>query len=290
GALSRVTVAALTAALVATGTSAVAADNPGGPGNKSATTKTAAAKSDISAEYRTLHGVSGGSLYEYIPDNDGGYGSRRFFEGGWENVVDATQADNDGDGLSDDRWVRDNTGLLMYESREAGGLRIGGGWNIYDKVFSPGNLGGAAGADLLARDKAGALWLYLGYGDGRVAQRAKVGDGWNIYDHIAGLDDVSGDAKDDVVAVDTSGVLWLHQGTGNHEAPFKPRVRVGGGWGVYNDIVGVGDLDSDGINDLAARDKAGALWRYSGTGSATAPYAPRVQIGTGGWNTYRLIF
>ncbi|SEL36216.1 hypothetical protein SAMN05414137_1081, partial [Streptacidiphilus jiangxiensis] len=35
---------------------------------------------------------------------------------------------------------------------------------------------------------------------------------------------------------DASGVLWLYQGTGNPAAPFKSRVRVGGGWNTYNTL------------------------------------------------------
>ncbi|KAF2774605.1 hypothetical protein [Streptomyces sp. OM5714] len=40
--------------------------------------------------------------------------------------------------------------------------------------------------------------------------------------------------------------------------------------------------------DLVARDSAGVLWLYRGTGSASAPYAARTKIG-GGWNTYNVL-
>ncbi len=167
---------------------------------------------------------------------------------------------------------------------------IGNGWNIYNRVLSAGNLGGAAADDLLARDSSGVLYLYLGYGTGKLTSRYKVGSGWNIYTDITGKGDLTGDGKDDIVAKDSSGVLWLYKGTGDYKAPFTSRTKIGGGWNTYNSIVSVGDIDLDGITDLVARDTTGALYLYKGTGNASAPFASRVKIGSGGWNTYRLLF
>ncbi|GAA1349273.1 hypothetical protein [Streptomyces beijiangensis] len=41
--------------------------------------------------------------------------------------------------------------------------------------------------------------------------------------------------------------------------------------------------------ELLARDKAGVLWLYKGTGRASAPYAARTRTG-GGWSQYNQIF
>ncbi|MEU1434725.1 hypothetical protein ABZ438_11585 [Streptomyces sp. NPDC005786] len=46
-----------------------------------------------------------------------------------------------------------------------------------------------------------------------------------------------------------------------------------------------GDLTGDGRADATARDAAGVLWLYKGTGSPTAPFVSRSRIGAG-WNTY----
>ncbi|MEU5158883.1 VCBS repeat-containing protein [Streptomyces sp. NPDC020875] len=307
GALSRVTVAALTAALVATGTSAVAADNPG---NTQGTQSTAAAvaadlaeakkqkapvsgrsvaKASAAAEYRWLNGVSGGNVYDYAPNGTGGYDAREFVTDGWNAIKNAQQADHDADGVIDGIWIWDSTGYLAHAS-EAGATNVGGGWNTFNKVMSPGNLGGAASADLLARDSSGNLYLYLGYSNGKVAPRAKIGTGWNIYSQIAGVGDLTDDGKADIITADKSGVLWIHPGTGDYKKPFSARVKIGGGWNTFNNLVGVGDLDFDGRSDIVARDKAGALYRYSGTGITKAPFKPMVKIGTSGWNTYRLMF
>ncbi len=298
-ALARATAAALTAALVATGAgSAVAADGPGRSASKAPVDVKAsdASKFSTSAEedYAPINGLYGvdsaGDMWAYVPNGEGGLDSRLYNGYGWENSRFITQVDHDADGFSDGIW--DVTGSQLYYTEWGTDqqLFVGNGWNIYDRLLSTGNLGGAAADDLLARDKSGVLYLYLGYGNGKLTQRYRVGGGWNAYTHITGKGDLTGDGKDDIVAKDKSGVLWLYKGTGNYKAPFTSRTRIGGGWNTYNNIVSVGDIDIDGITDLVARDKNGALYLYKGTGNAASPYKSRVKIGSGGWNTYRLMF
>ncbi|MEU9520590.1 VCBS repeat-containing protein [Streptomyces sp. NPDC048224] len=302
-ALARATAAALTAALVATGaSSAVAADGPGAataPRHQldvkpSGGEKFAASALPGDAQINPLFGVDGkGDLWSYDPDFEGGLDARWDAGFGWDTARAMTQVDQDADGFSDGLWHVTSGGQLYYGEWGTGSdehLFVGNGWKIYNQLFSPANVGGAAADDLLARDSSGVLWLYLGYGNGKLTQRYKVGAGWNAYTNITGKGDLTGDGKDDIVAKDKSGVLWLYKGTGNYKAPFSSRTRIGGGWNTYNNIVSVGDIDIDGITDLVARDKSGALYLYKGTGNAASPYKSRVKIGNGGWNTYRLLF
>ncbi|MFI2645835.1 FG-GAP repeat domain-containing protein [Streptomyces sp. NPDC018610] len=298
--VARVTAAALTAALVATGaSSAFAADASGSrSASKALDAKpSGAAKSGIRAglgntQINPLFGVdSAGELWENDPNFEGGLDSRYDTGGsGWQYTSFMTQVDQDSDGFSDGIWDVTSGKLSYTEWNTSTNTVIGSGWNIYNRVFSAGNLGGAGADDLLARDGSGVLWLYLGYGNGKLTQRYKVGSGWNAYDEITGKGDLTGDGKDDIVARDSSGVLWLYKGTGDYKAPFASRVKIGGGWNTYNKLISVGDIDIDGITDLVARDKTGALYLYKGTGNAAAPYASRVKIGNGGWNTYRILF
>ncbi|MGW8766044.1 FG-GAP repeat domain-containing protein [Streptomyces sp. NPDC055815] len=299
GILSRVTVAAITAALVGTTTAAVAAEAPKEaaaavkPSAASASIASADSTTAAAVEHRALQGVAGSALYWYAPNGSGGYDQREYANSTWGNAKWAQQADNDGDGIADDVWGWNTSGYLAYaagESTSTDLVNVGGGWNAYNKVLSPGSLNGGTAADILARDGSGVLWLYLGYGNGKLAGRLKVGSGWNAYNQIAGVGDLSGDGKADIVARDGSGVLWLYKGTGDYRAPFSGRTRVGSGWGAYNNLLGVGDLDYDGRSDLIARDGAGKLYRYSGTGNAATPFKPRAIIGTSGWNTYRIMF
>ncbi|MEV0092309.1 VCBS repeat-containing protein [Streptomyces sp. NPDC050738] len=165
---------------------------------------------------------------------------------------------------------------------------IGSGWNTYTALtkLAPITVQDTGGG-IVGRDATGTLWNYRMSGDWNVVKpRVKVGTGWNAYDTLTGLGDVSGDGKPDMFARDKTGVFWFYQGTGQDAAPFAPRVRVGSGWSAYTQITGVGDISGDGKADLIARDKAGVLWVYQGTGTVGAvPYAPRVKVGSG-WNAY----
>ncbi|MER7946388.1 VCBS repeat-containing protein [Streptomyces sp. NPDC096079] len=159
---------------------------------------------------------------------------------------------------------------------------LGTGWNTYDRLLSPGDVGGTPDSDVIGRDRTGALWLHQGTGRG-LASRTKIGVGWQIYDKVAAGSDLTGDGRPDLVATDTTGALWLYKGTGDTTAPYAPRVRTGTGWGAYNQLTATGNLAGGPAGDLVARDKDGILWLYLGKGDGT--FAPRIRVG-GGWFAY----
>ncbi|WP_435974628.1 FG-GAP repeat domain-containing protein [Streptomyces sp. Qhu_M48] len=218
-------------------------------------------------------------------------------EGTGTLTVDNGQAPH---GFSDtgspDLLVRDGGFLFHYDGRQAlyhgaqntlKETNIGAGWDAYDQIVTPGNVAGARFADLVARDKTGALWLHTGTGGGTgtpvFSPRTKIGGGWQIYDKLTGGSDLDGDGHPDLVATDTAGDLWFYKGTGSATAPFAPRVKTGHGWGIYNKIVATGNIGGGPAGDLVARDTAGDLWLYLGNGDGT--FAARTKIG-GGWNRY----
>ncbi|MER7535254.1 N-acetylmuramoyl-L-alanine amidase [Streptomyces sp. NPDC097704] len=168
--------------------------------------------------------------------------------------------------------------------------KVGGGWQVYNAITPLTALRADGTGDAVARDASGVLWYYQGSGNPSAPFKARLrtGSGWQVYDRIIGVRDLTGDGKPDVIAREKSGVLWLYKGTGTPATPFAPRVKIGTGWQIYNDVVSTGDLTSDGKPDLIGRDSTGALWLYKGTGSATAPYAARVKVGTG-WQIYNSI-
>ncbi|MFE5910426.1 FG-GAP repeat domain-containing protein [Streptomyces wedmorensis] len=233
------------------------------------------------------------NLYLYFSDGAGGFEPRYDVGVSFAGFADSIRVDVDNDGWSDGGWSLFTDGRLTYswidDDLQSHQYDIGTGWNIYTKVLSPGSLGGAPEADLIAVDKAGVLWQYLSYPEGKLTPRQRLGGGWGQYTQVEGQGDLTGDGKPDIVARDTSGVLWLYKGTGDYKAPFTARTKVGGGWNAFDRILSLGDLDKDGVSDLIARKPNGELFRYSGTGSATgALYKPPVKIGYG-FQVYNLL-
>ncbi|WP_051717594.1 FG-GAP repeat domain-containing protein [Streptomyces sp. NRRL F-5727] len=182
-------------------------------------------------------------------------------------------------------WRSDLTDRPYYnEIRLAKTTRIGSGWNVYKQIEAVGNIAGSKHGDVLALDGSGVLWHYQGKGDGGFATRVRVGSGWGGYNKLAGGSDLNGDGRPDLLATDGAGSLWFYKGTGSSASPFATRVKVGGGWGVYNHLTAVGNIAGTAAGDLVARDTAGVLWLYQGDGRGK--FATRVKVG-GGWGGFR---
>ncbi|KAB7844086.1 FG-GAP repeat domain-containing protein [Streptomyces mobaraensis] len=293
--LSRALTAATAVALAAVTAGTATADAPG-PGSVPAIRPPAApalradARLSPNAPVFPVQAVDRrGGYFVYMPDGKGGLASRKSFGGDWSAIKAATGVDHDRDGVWEATYAIGPDNSVGYITPK-GAREVATDWGQYDSFFSPGNLGGAKQSDILVRDRAGVLWLYLAKADGSLSGRKKVGPGWGQYTAIAGRADLTGDGRTDVVARDGKGTLWLYQGTGDTARPFKSRTRIGDGWNQFNLLLGTGDVDLDGHADLLARDGKGALWLYKGTGRASAPFKSRVLVGKSGWNQYRLLF
>ncbi|MFJ6420670.1 hypothetical protein [Streptomyces hydrogenans] len=147
--------------------------------------------------------------------------------GGWQVYHQITGgSDLNGDGRGD-LLARDASGVLWFYASTGDTKapfkprkQIGGGWQTYNLLTAPGNVAGATGGDLLARDASGVLWLYLGKGDGTFTARRQIGGGWQKYTHVipAGTD---GKGIAGLYAVGPSGSA-LYSGTGSTTRPFAP--------------------------------------------------------------------
>ncbi|MEE1814949.1 hypothetical protein PUR59_07980 [Streptomyces sp. SP18ES09] len=162
------------------------------------------------------------------------------------------------------------------------------GWNRYT-AFA------AKGSGLVARDKEGKLWFSEAAGWDGPSQmfpaRELLGGGWNTYNLFASM---GGDSYD-LVARDASGVLWAygpHYSPAHNPGPYGQRIRVGGGWNVYDAVVATKDFDGGPfVGDFLARDRNGRLWLYEGRQMDGGPDAPgpiRRQVGHG-WGIYDVI-
>ncbi|AJF65605.1 hypothetical protein SVTN_15500 [Streptomyces vietnamensis] len=208
-------------------------------------------------------------------------------------AADATSlplSDLDGDGI-EDIIFRTTEGLLFTSTSSGGGdvFDIGRDFDVAKDIIPIGQQGGTSTApEVLVLSENGTLTLFRDAAETGTASKSVVGTGWQIYNKITSPGDVNADGRADVLARTKDGQLYLYLATGNLSAPLGSRISVGSGWGVYDQLVGVGDATGDGKADLYARDTAGTLWFYAGTGSTTAPFGARKSIG-GGWGGYNQI-
>ncbi|MBD0744860.1 hypothetical protein BG418_24750 [Streptomyces sp. CBMA152] len=234
-----------------------------------------------------------GHLVDYEPSGNGGVNAGVDMGGGFGDMTAIVQANVSANGTGNDLYYRMNGNLYYTAERGNDTKLIGGGWDMFNLLVSVGNMGGTAEPDLIGRDAAGQLWLYQGRADGQLEARIRIGSGgWNGMDRLVGRGDYTGDGKADLIARGTDGTLYIYPGTGNAvaDSALGSRITVGKGWDQYVLLASTGDNDGDGKADLIASDKAGALWLFKGTGNPSAPFAPRVQIGTGGWEGFNTLF
>ncbi|MFE5941922.1 FG-GAP repeat domain-containing protein [Streptomyces sp. NPDC056480] len=156
--------------------------------------------------------------------------------GGWQIYHRlAGGSDLTGDGRADlvatdkagDLWLYKGTGNA--NAPFAPRVRTGHGWGVYNKLVATGNIGGGPAGDLVARDTAGVLWLYLGKGDGTFAARTRIGGGWNTYSDVVGFGDADRDGRPDLIALTAGGgVPYVYKGTGDWKTPFAARSEAYG--------------------------------------------------------------
>ncbi|MGW4730352.1 FG-GAP repeat domain-containing protein [Streptomyces shenzhenensis] len=236
-----------------------------------------------------------GRLFDYEPKGTGGWQPRADLGGGYSVATAMVQANISDGGKGNDLYYRIGDTLYYTAERGTDTKVVGTGWDAYNLIVSVGNMAGTAQPDLVARDTSGQLWLYQGKADGTLQPRIRMKNstGWNGMSVIAGRGDYTGDGVADLITRNSKGNLLIYPGTGNATADAVLGTTITAattGWSDYVSVLSTSDNSGDGKADLLAVDSAGALWLYKGTGSASAPFNARVQLGASGWTHYNLLF
>ncbi|KUL48520.1 hypothetical protein ADL22_09285 [Streptomyces sp. NRRL F-4489] len=196
----------------------------------------------------------------------------------------APRFDLDGDGWGDILYRAQDGGVRVIPSDNTPVHRFaleGAGGEMFKDLVPLGDQDGNGTVELLTLSSDGTLTMRSDAGLNGTTAPLWSGKGWQIYNKLVAPGDLTGDGKTDLLARTPSGELYLYRSNGRVVAPFATRVKVGGGWQIYDQIVGVNDANGDGLGDLYARTPTGDLYFYAGTGDASAPFKPRVQVGYG---------
>lgn len=191
-------------------------------------------------------------------------------------------------------WYYAGTGIGSSPVRS--GVKVNSGWNVFSTVLGPGDMNSDGKRDLLAIKPDGSMWFYAGDGTmgastaGGLQSGVYAGNGWDMFSMVIAPGDLNGDGKPDIVGVKPDGSMWFYAGTGaTGTGMFRSGVLINSGWSTYSSIIGPGDMNSDGKNDLLGIRPDGTLWFYAGSGvvnpAASTAYFSASQIGTG-WNVY----
>ncbi|MFC8536954.1 FG-GAP-like repeat-containing protein [Streptomyces sp. NPDC057249] len=123
-----------------------------------------------------------------------------------------------------------------YGTKLASRIKVGYGFNTYNKIVGAGDLSGDGIADVVARDTKGNLYLYKGTGSATkpLKARVKIGYGYNTYKQFAATGDLDGDGFADLVGVDGKGNVYRYSSTGTGKV--EKRVKIGYGWDIYNGL------------------------------------------------------
>jgi hypothetical protein len=180
--------------------------------------------------------------------------------------------DFNGDGRSDVLWRHDSGAITDWLATPSGGFvandaTVLGQVPLEWKVAGTGDFNGDGLVDILWRHDSGAVTNWLGTAEGGFVANdanvlASVPNEW----HIVGTGDFNGDGIEDILWRHDSGFVtdWL----GNENGGFSAN-DANGFAGVPLDwaVVGTGDYNADGIDDILWRQTGGEVTNWLGTPS-----------------------
>ncbi len=156
-------------------------------------------------------------------------------------------------------------------------------WTADDTAVVSPDLTGDGRSDVVVRLAAGSASVYPGDGAGDLGSPVHRTTGLNGRDLITAVGDLAGSPNNDLVARNAhTGKLNLYVGHG--DGGFTRR-KLGIDGSGFTALAATGDLNGDQRADLLARDGAGHLWLYPGTGTRHLGTPVQVPGAWGGYDT-----
>jgi len=185
----------------------------------------------------------------------------------------AVRHDHVGDDGVGDLLTLNSSGTLTFQQGNGkgafSGTVSGSGWSTSVKAVPFGDLNNDRCNDVLVRMSDGSLRGYkpkCGLAPTPSTSYTNLGTGWNAYNVLTSPGDLTGDKRADLLARKAStGDIYLFAAKSDGTLAAGKKIRSA--WTGYTKIVGAGDLNGDGFGDVLARDSAGTLYRYNGTGT-----------------------
>ncbi|MEW1632766.1 FG-GAP-like repeat-containing protein [Streptomyces sp. NPDC093801] len=206
-------------------------------------------------------------------------------------------ADFNGDGKADLAAVDKNGTLQVYRGRAEGTFEptptaVGtpGVWKTVQRVFA-GDFNGDGKRDIAAVWESDRILLHAGKGDGTFATTVTLSPQnatWAQLKHLTRYKLDPASPKDGVLATRPNGDLYAYKVGSNNQLDFSGGKKIWPDASFQNVIIlGTGDFNGDGRDDVVGVWENGALVRWTGNANGTLDSGGLAAAGT--WTNLKIV-